>query len=289
MEIWQAIVLGIVQGMTEFLPVSSSAHLIIFPWLFDWEASSLSFDTSLHLGTMTAVVVYFRSEIVKIVRAIPVALADPIGLLTGRGGDKVEPERAADARLGLLIVIATMPGVLLGLLFEDTVNEIFHTEANSSRAIATIAFMLIVVGIVLYVAERVSTRTRTMPGLRWLDAVIIGCAQAVALIPGTSRSGATITAGLFRGLTREDAARFSFLAGMPIILGAALKGLADAIREGMSGHELTLFLSGAVSAAIVGFLTIWGLLRFLQRKGTVVFVIYRIAFGILLLVLLAVR
>ena len=278
-----------VQGATEFLPVSSSAHLIIFPWLFDWEASSLSFDTSLHLGTMTAVIVYFRSEIAKMVRAIPVALADPIGLLTGRSGDAVEPEQAADARLGLLIVIATLPGVILGLLFEDTVNEIFHTEENSDRAIATIAFMLIVVGIVLYVAERVSTRKRTIPGLRWLDALIIGCAQAVALIPGTSRSGATITAGLFRGLTRADAARFSFLAGMPIILGAALKGLSDAIAEGMDGGEVALFVSGATSAAIVGFLTIWGLLRFLQRKGTVVFVIYRIAFGLLLLVLLAVR
>jgi len=286
-EIWQAIVLGIVQGVTEFLPVSSSAHLIIFPWLFEWETSSLSFDASLHLGTMTAVIVYFRTEIVNMIAAIPEALANPVGLLTGRSGN--ESGKGADARLGLLIVIATLPGVILGLLFEDRINEFFHTEENSSRAIATIAFMLIVVGIVLFLAERVSSRRKSMPGLRWLDAAIIGCAQAVALIPGTSRSGATITAGLFRGLTRADAARFSFLAGMPIILGAGLKGLADAIAEGMNGRDVVLFLSGAVSAAIVGFLTIWGLLRFLQRQGTVVFVVYRIGFAVLLLVLLAVR
>lgn len=287
MEIWQAILLGAVQGVTEFLPVSSSAHLIIFPWLFGWETSSLSFDASLHLGTMTAVVVYFRAEITNMIRAIPVALANPIGLLTGRSGD--ESARGEDARLGLLIVIATLPGVVLGLLFEDRINELFHTEENSSRAIATIAFMLIVVGIVLYLAERVSTRTKSMSALRWLDAAIIGFAQAIALIPGTSRSGATITAGLFRGLKRADAARFSFLAGMPIILGAGLKGLADAISEGMSGRDLVLFLSGSISAAIIGFLTIWGLLRFLQRQGTVIFVIYRIAFAAILLVLLAVR
>jgi len=286
-EIWQAIVLGVVQGVTEFLPVSSSAHLIIFPWLFGWETSSLSFDASLHLGTMTAVMVYFRTEILNMILAIPIALSNPVGLLSGQSGD--ESKRGVDARLGLLIVIATLPGVILGLLFEDRINEFFHTEENSSRAIATIAFMLIVVGIVLFLAERVSSRSKSMSALRWIDAAIIGTAQAIALIPGTSRSGATITAGLFRGLTRADAARFSFLAGMPIILGAGLKGLADAISEGMSGRDVVLFLSGAISAAIVGFLTIWGLLRFLQHQGTVVFVIYRIAFAALLLVLLPIR
>jgi len=178
---------------------------------------------------------------------------------------------------------------VIGVLFEGAIDEFFHTDENSDRAIATIATMLIVVGLVLYLAERISKRGKVIGRMVWLDAVIIGFAQALALIPGTSRSGATITAGLFRGLNRADAARFSFLAGMPLILGAGLKSVIDAAGEGMSGHEVGLFVAGGVSAAIVGFITIWGLLRFLERRSTLVFVVYRILFGIGLLVLLAVR
>lgn len=287
MEIWQAIVLGIVQGLTEFLPISSSGHLIIFPWLLDWESAGLAFDASVHLGTLAAVVVYFRREILRMIAAIPHALSNPIGLLLRPPqGDHA---RDADARLGLLIVVATLPGLVLGVLFEGAIDEFFHTEESSDRAIATIATMLIVVGLVLYLAERLSKRGKTIGRMAWLDAVIIGFAQALALIPGTSRSGATITAGLFRGLNRADAARFSFLAGMPLILGAGLKSVAEVIQEGMSGHEVALFMAGGVSAAIVGFFTIWGLLRFLERRSTLVFVVYRILFGISLFVLLAFR
>lgn len=286
MDIWQAIVLGIVQGLTEFLPISSSGHLIIFPWLLDWEPNDLAFDAALHLGTLTAVVVYFRREIARMVAAIPRALANPVGLLRqrddGEGAD-------ADARLGLLIAVATLPGLVLGLLFEGAIDEFFHSEARSDRAVATIATMLIAVGLILYVAERRAKRDRTIGRMAWPDALLIGCAQAVALIPGTSRSGATITAGLFRGLTRADAARFSFLAGMPLILGAGLKSVLDAIGEGMTGHEMRLFIAGGVSAALVGFVTIWGLLRFLERRSTLVFVVYRILFGLVLFALLAFR
>lgn len=287
MEIWQAIVLGIVQGLTEFLPISSSGHLIIFPWLLDWESAGLAFDAALHLGTLTAVIVYFRREIVRMLAAIPHALSNPSGLLL-RPAESGHP-RDADARLGLLIVVATLPGLVLGVLFEGAIDDFFHTEENSDRAIATIATMLIVVGLVLYLAEQRSKRGKTIGRMAWLDALIIGVAQAVALIPGTSRSGATITAGLFRGLNRADAARFSFLAGMPLILGAGLKSVVEVIGEGMSGHEVALFAAGGVSAAIVGFATIWGLLRFLERRSTLVFVVYRILFGISLLVLLAFR
>jgi undecaprenyl-diphosphatase len=287
MEIWQAIVLGIVQGLTEFLPISSSAHLIIFPWLFDWETPGLSFDASLHLGTLVAVLVYFRRDIVRMVAAIPHALSNPFGLL--RGEVETPDDRDIDARMGLLIVVATIPGLIIGLLFESRIDEFFHTDSTSGRAIAVIATMMIVVGLVMLAAERIGARQLTVPGMRWKDAAIIGVAQAVALIPGTSRSGATISAGLFRGLTRADAARFSFLAGMPLVLGAGLKTLVDAIGEGMTRHEAALFVSGAVSAGIVGFLAISGLLRYLERRSTLVFVVYRIAFGLFLFAMLVLR
>lgn len=287
MEIWQAIVLGIVQGLTEFLPISSSAHLIIFPWLLDWETPGLSFDTSLHLGTLTAVFVYFRREIARMIAAIPHALSNPVGLLL----DRVDAptERDPDARMGLLIVVATIPGLVIGLLFEGQIDEFFHADDASGTAIGVIATMLIVVGLVMLAAERIGQRDLHAANLGWKDAAIIGVAQAIALIPGTSRSGATISAGLFRGLTRADAARFSFLAGMPLVLGAGLKSLIEVIGEGMTGHEVALFVSGAVSAGVVGFLAISGLLRFLANRSTLVFVAYRIAFGLLLLTILAIR
>ena len=287
MEIWQAIVLGIVQGLTEFLPISSSAHLIIFPWLFDWETPGLSFDASLHLGTLVAVLVYFRREIGRMIAAIPLALSNPLDILLGR---TISPsDRDIDARMGLLIAIATIPGLILAVAFEGAIDEFFHTDSTSGRAIGVIATMMIVVGLVMLLAERLGQRNRTASALTWKDAAIIGSAQAVALIPGTSRSGATISAGLFRGLKRADAARFSFLAGMPLVLGAGLKSLLDVVVEGMSGHEVGLFVSAGVSAAVVGFVTIWGLLRYLERRSTLVFVVYRIVFGVFLLAMLVFR
>lgn len=285
MEWWQAVVLGVVQGLTEFLPISSSGHLVIFPWLFGWETPALSFDAALHLGTLVAVAAYFWRDIVSMIRALPLALRRPIATLKG---DTDEPQ-SADARLALLIAIATIPGLIAGVFLQSAVEEIFHTDDNSGLAISTIATMLIVVGILLWISERVGRRTRQIPQMRWRDAVVIGLAQAVAVIPGTSRSGATITAGLFRGMERDDAARFSFLAGMPLILGAGLKAVLDVMSEGTGDNELGNYLLGGIAAALVGFVTIWGLLRFLQRRSTLVFTVYRIAFGLCLLVLLVIR
>ncbi|MGI8962986.1 MAG: undecaprenyl-diphosphate phosphatase, partial [Thermomicrobiales bacterium] len=262
-------------------------HLIIFPWLFDWETPGLSFDASLHLGTLVAVLVYFRREIGRMIAAIPLALSNPLDILLGR---TISPsDRDIDARLGLLIAIATIPGLILALAFEGAIDEFFHTDSTSGRAIGVIATMMIVVGLVMLLAEHLGQRNRTASALTWKDAAIIGSAQAVALIPGTSRSGATISAGLFRGLKRADAARFSFLAGMPLVLGAGLKSLLDVVVEGMSGHEVGLFVSAGVSAAVVGFVTIWGLLRYLERRSTLVFVVYRIVFGVFLLAMLVFR
>jgi undecaprenyl-diphosphatase len=287
MEIWQAIVLGIVQGLTEFLPISSSGHLIIFPWLLDWETPGLSFDASLHLGTLLAVVVYFREELLRMVRAIPHALSNPFGLLMGKVTNPTPLD--IDARMGLFIVVASIPGGIAGLLLESRIDEFFHTDEASTRAISVIATMLIVVAFVMLMAERVGKRNLTMTKMRWVDAFAIGCAQAIALIPGTSRSGATISAGLFRGLTRADAAKFSFLAGVPLVTAAGFKSLYDVASEGMTSHEVGLFLAGGISAAIVGFLTIWGLLRFLERKSTMVFIVYRVVFGLFLFGMLIIK
>jgi undecaprenyl-diphosphatase len=281
LDIWQAIVLGIVQGLTEFLPISSSGHLVIFPWLLDWETPGLAFDAALHLGTLMAVIVYFRVEILRMLIAIPYALTHGRELLDRSAEDDDHPQ--SEARLGWLIVVATVPGLIAGILLQGPIDEFFHADDVDDRAIGTIAVMLIVVGIVLWFAERIATRRMVIGSMRWSDALIVGCAQALALIPGTSRSGATITAGLFRGLKRADAARFSFLAGMPLVLAAGLKSIYDAIDAGMSSRDVELFVAGGISSALVGFITIFALLRFLQSNSTQIFVIYRILFGLFLL------
>ena len=284
MELWQAIILGIVQGLTEFLPISSSGHLIIFPWLLDWESGGLAFDASLHLGTLTAVLAYFWRELWQMIRVIPYALGQPMQVLKGESGDT---DRDNYAKLGILIVIASIPGGIVGLLFESQIDEFFHTEDNSSRAIAAIATMLIVVGIAMFISERVGRQNRTIRGMNWLDAFWIGIGQALAaLLPGTSRSGATLTAGLFRNLKRGEAARFSFMAGIPLIFGAGMLSLVDAIQEGMTSSEAANFIGGGLAAALVGFVTIWGLLQFLQRQSTMVFVVYRVLFGLFLFAML---
>lgn len=287
MEWWQALVLGVVQGLTEFLPISSSGHLIIFPWLFGWDDGGLQFDAALHLGTLVAVLIYFRDEIGRLILAIPRAVSRPLPILKN---ETDTPEQDRWARLGLLIVIACIPGGIVGVLFASNVDDFFHTDSTADRAIAVIAAMLILVGLVLWVAERIGRRNRRMAQIAWIDAFWVGIGQAVAaLLPGTSRSGATISAGMLRGLNREDAAKFSFLAGVPLILLAGLKSLVDAIDEGMSSTDVTNFAIGGVAAAIVGFVTIWGLLKFLQRQSTIVFVVYRILFGLFLFLMLAVR
>lgn len=287
MELWQAIILGIVQGLTEFLPISSSGHLIIFPWLLDWESGGLAFDASLHLGTLTAVLVYFWRDLWQMIRVIPYALSQPMQVLTGKSGDT---DRDNYAKLGILIVIASIPGAIVGLLFEDSIEAFFHTEENSSRAIAAIATMLIVVGLAMLLAERVGRQDRAIRGMGWVDALWIGIGQALAaLLPGTSRSGATLTAGLFRNLKRGEAARFSFMAGIPLIFGAGMLSLIDAISEGMSSSEAANFIAGGLAAALVGFVTIWGLLQFLQRQSTLVFVVYRVLFGLFLFAMLVWR
>lgn len=287
MELWQAIILGIVQGLTEFLPISSSGHLIIFPWLFGWETGGLAFDASLHLGTLAAVLVYFRHELLNLVRVIPYAVSRPLPILKGESGDE---ERDTWARLGLLIVIMSIPGGIVGLLFQDRIDAFFHTDDNSTRAIAVIATMLIVIGLAMLVGERFGKQEKSLRQIGVVDAIVVGLGQALAaLLPGTSRSGATITAGLFRGLTRAEAARFSFLGGVPLIAAAGLLSFADAVQEGMSRAELGNFIAGGIAAGVVGFVAVSGLIRFLQSQSTLVFVVYRVLFGLFLFTMLWIR
>lgn len=288
MNTFEAVILGLVQGLTEFLPISSSGHLAIVPWLFNWDQPGLAFDAALHLGTLLAVVVYFRVEILRMFRAIPLALVNIRSLLRG---ETIDHPLAPDARLGLLIAIGCIPAGVAGLLAEDAIDDFFHSDSHQDRAMIVIAVLLATFAIILWVAERVTKRNRPMSTMKISDSVIIGIAQAIALLPGTSRSGVTMTVGLFRDLERGDAARYSFLLGLPLILAASLTGLADLIDAGSGGIGATQIVVGIAVSAISGLAAIWGLLRFLQRAPTTIFTIYRIiaAAGILILIATGVR
>jgi undecaprenyl-diphosphatase len=274
----QAIFLGLLQGLTEFLPVSSSAHLLVAPALLGWEEPGLAFDAALHLGTLIAVVVYFWTELLALALALPRAIRRP--------GTVLRSPNPADAtpRLALLILLGTIPGLVAGLLGQGVIDAVYHPGGETpSRAITPVAVALIALALLLLWAERTARRTRDTANLAASDALVIGLAQAGALIPGVSRLGATITAGLFRGLTRADAARFSFLLGMPIVAVAGAKGLLDLLASGLDAGQLGVFAAGMAASTLAGFVAIWGLLRYLQRASTLVFVAYRIGAGLLLL------
>lgn len=279
-DIFRAIVLGIVQGLTEFLPVSSSAHLIIVPWAAGWEPFGLAFDVATHLGTLAAVLIYFRQDLLYIARG------------TLRGLPTMRRRRMPEdhaARLGVYIVLGSIPAAVTGLLIESRIDEYFHTEPLSRAALTMLSVMLIAVGLLLGVADRYGRRRagRGFESIGLRDALVIGAAQATALFPGVSRSGSTIIAGLFSGLSRPVAARFSFILGIPIVFGAGMREMVALAREGIPAEERMVFAVGIVTAGIVGYLAIAGLLRFLQRSSTDVFVVYRVVIGVSMLALLA--
>lgn len=284
MSILEAIVLGLTQGLTEFLPISSSGHLVLVPWLFGWEQPGLAFDAALHLGTLLAVFVYFRHELWAMILAIPTALRHPIAIISGHA--QPGEGRAADARLGVLIVLGSIPAGIVGLIGQDAIGDFFHSDEHQEKAILVIALLLIGFGLLLWLADRTGLRSRLLPDLTVRDALTIGIAQAFALIPGVSRSGVTLTAGLFRNLKRADAARFSFLLGVPLILAAGLTSLYDIYQSDPSGSEITSLGIGLAVSAISGFAAISGLLRFLQTSSTLVFVVYRVIVGLGVILLL---
>jgi undecaprenyl-diphosphatase len=264
MDVFRAAVLGMVQGLTEFLPISSSAHLVLVPWALGWPDHGLAFDAALHLGTILALLVYFWRDWVEISRAF-------VGGLLQRQ----EPQ-PFKARLGWMIIAGSVPAGLVGVLAGDVIEA-------TLRQPSMIAGFMIVFGLVLLVAERVTQRHRQLEDLRMADALLIGLAQALALAPGVSRSGVTLTAGLFLGLNRPDAARFSFLLSTPIALAAGLWQLVRLLRAGPDAEGLLVLGIGVASAALTGLAAIAVLLRFLQRNPTDVFVWYRVAAGLCIL------
>jgi undecaprenyl-diphosphatase len=279
-DILKAVILGILQGLTEFLPVSSSAHLVIVPWAFGWEPFGLAFDVSLHLGTLIAVFIYFRNELLAMITGV---LRSWRTLLRG----KVPHDEMG--RLGIYIALASIPGAIAGLLFESKLDDFFHKDPISGTAIVLLGAVLALMGILLGIADRYSRtlQSRDIRHISFAIALTIGVAQMFAIFPGVSRSGSTITAGLFSGLSRPAAARFSFLLGVPLILGAGLKAMADLARDGIPAGERGVFIAGFITAAIVGYLAVAGLIRYLQRHSTDIFVVYRVLLGISLIVLVA--
>ncbi len=268
MPILQVVVLAVVQGVTEFLPISSSAHLALAPWLLGWQDQTLVFDIALHLGTLAAVVIYFWRDWVQI-------LAQGFGRQWGNDeGLRKTP------RLLWLIAAATVPVGVAGLLLEGYAEDVWRHNR------VLIGGMLVGVGLLMLVAERVGRRTRGMEKVGFLDAMVVGVAQALAVVPGTSRSGITITAGLFRNFDRESAARFSFLISTPAIGAAAAKATWDLIEKGGVPPEMRLsFILGILLSALAGCGVIAGLLRYLRSHTLKFFVYYRIIFGIIVIAL----
>ena len=263
MDFIQILILALVQGVTEFLPVSSSAHLILVPILTGWEDQGLAFDVAVHVGTLSAVVLYFRKEIAKMT-------VSWIGSVTGKGFDQ-------DAKLAWAVLFGTIPVGLCGLLFKDLIEE--HLRHPYVLASSTLVFALL-----LWWADAKARGNRDEYSIKWLDVLFIGLAQALALIPGTSRSGATMTAALFLGLSRQAAARFSFLLSIPVIVLAGGLSTLDYLETATIDDMQPLML-GALLSGVSAYVCIHYFLKLLEKMGMMPFVIYRIILAVFLFVM----
>lgn len=260
MTVFQALVLGLIQGLSEFLPISSSAHLALAPWLLHWPDPGLAFDVALHFGTLVAVLWYFRAEWIKLIGAA-------VNIVKHRRVSTAEERRV------VFLVVATIPGAIAGLALEKYAESSFRDPK-------LIAVALIVMGLVLWAVDKFAARDRTMSDMRWTDAMAIGLAQMFAIIPGVSRSGSTISAGRGLRLTREDAAVFSFLMSMPIIAAASMLKLPHVLKtEGLS----STLVVGVLASAISGWFAIAILLRVVARRSYGVFAAYRVIVGLIVL------
>ncbi len=273
MDLLQALVLALVQAFTEFLPVSSSAHLVLIRWLLGWEDPGLFFDVALHFGTLLALSAYFARTWVRI-----------LGLAVGRqvlepGPDDPDRDLYGNPRLLWHLAAATVPAAVAGMLLQDVIK-------SHLRSPVVIGLMLIAVGCVIWWADRQATLRTGLGALPFVGVMLIGCAQALALVPGTSRSGITIATGLLLGLERQAAARFSFLLAMPVVLGASVKTGLDTFAGAMPAPDsYAPLLVGVAVSAVVGYAVIALFLRYLQRATMAPFVYYRWVFGIIVLVL----
>ena len=256
MDYLHALVLALLQGVTEFLPISSSAHLILVPALLGWADQGLAFDVAVHIGTLMAVILYFRNELQRMIVA-------GIGSFAGRWNE--------DAKLAWIVVIATLPVVIIGLLTKSLIE-------NELRSPLVLGVTSILFGLLLWYADAVGQRRRGEEQLTWRDAILVGLAQAVALIPGTSRSGITITAGLMLGLTREAAARFSFLLSIPTLLASGTLVTYDLIANG-AGVDWTILAFGMLVSGLSAYACIHLFIRLLAHTGMLPYVIYRILLG----------
>ena len=260
----QIIILAVVQGITEFLPISSSGHLVLVPFLFEWTDQGLAFDVAVHFGSLTAVCVFFRKDIASL-------LSGGKQLL---GGNMASPE----SRMSLAIALGTVPAAIAGLLFASWIEQ-------NLRDPAVIVYTLAGYGILMAVADRYGRRERSLAAVGYTDAIIIGCAQALSLVPGTSRSGITITAARFLGFERQDAARFSFLLSAPVILGAASYKFIALLASGESVAWKELGFGAAV-AAVVAYASIDIFMRVVTRIGLVPFAVYRLILAAILVYVL---
>lgn len=267
MELLEAILLGIIQGATEFLPISSSGHLLLIPSLFSLSEPDLNGIAIAHLGTLLAILVYFRQDLWNIFKAVL------SGLRIGR------PLATMESRLGWYIAIGTIPAAVAGLLFVDFIDSVLATPTVA-------AFMLMVTAVILVIGEQLLKGDKALGQMGWTDAIIIGLAQVAALIPGISRSGVTITAGLSRGLDRPSAARYSFLLGVPAIAGAGLLAILDLAQSPGLANQLPQIVATFLAAAIVGYVCIYFLLNWLRRGSLYPFAAYCAAFGLIYLIII---
>jgi undecaprenyl-diphosphatase len=268
MTLLQSIILGIIQGLTEFVPISSSAHLVIAPYLFGWHIptqDAFIFDVLVQLGTLLAVIVYFRKDLYTIITAV-------INGLIRR-----KPFSDPMARLGWLLVLATIPAVIAGFFFKSLIEQAFGSPLAAALFLLATAFLLVL-------AERVGKRTRQLDTITWVDALVIGCFQIVSLLPGISRSGSTISGGMIRNLDRPTAARFSFLMSVPVMIGAGLLAMVDLIKTPNFSMQIPTLIAGFVVAAIVGYLSIRWLLSYLAKRPLYLFAIYCVVISVVVLI-----
>jgi len=263
MNIFQAFILGLIQGLTEFIPVSSSGHLVLVPWVLKWPAPGLAFDTMVHWGTLIAILAYFWRDWLRIIGGFLRSLTTSGPWSTRPGGRLVN----VDSQLAWWLIIGTIPAAIIGYLFQGFFESLFNNPT-------AVSIFLLATALILALSERLGRRVHTMDQVQLSDAVLIGLAQAAAIAPGISRSGATIAAGLGRGLNREASAHFSFLLATPAIFGAGLLQLVDLLRTGNLGQQIPTLLTGFLVAVVSGYLCIKFLLAYLRQGKLYVFAGY---------------